>query len=311
MKWQHVRRQRADGRSETPLNNRGCSLFLLLRLPSAFCHLPYRLTSHLTRNKLNPRSPFKILISGIFPRHRVKINWNDEERVLPAGLQTKIDQFWQKESTRQPHLFNGDLCRLNRWEKKDNYLILDLGRTDYREQWHSNAFCREIVSKHGEEVLARALGVSAVLATRDQQIVLIKRSHEVGEDPGKLDVWGGHIHPQDHAIDGAPDPFCAIAAEILEEANLTLSEDEPLTCLGLIETTTTFKPEMIFRVELQLTAAEVMKRAEAYGSAEWSALISIANRSESLKTFLQEHEEQISPSAFGALWLHHQLIIDY
>jgi hypothetical protein len=262
-------------------------------------------------NLVTTQPPFKILISGVFPRHRVQIHWDERQRVLPPALQTKIADFWQTESAGKPHLFNGALCRLNHWEKKDNHLILDLGRTDYKEQWHSNAFGGEIKKQLGDEYLARALGVSAVVVSSDQQIVLLKRSAQVGEDPEKIDVWGGHIHPIDHAVDGVPDPFCAIAAEILEEANLTLSEDEPLTCLGLIETTTTFKPEMIFRVDLQLTAAEVMKRAEAYRSAEWSALIAIANRSESLKKFLQEYEDQISPSAYGVLWLHHQLIIDY
>ncbi len=84
------------------------------------------------------------MISGVFPRHRVKINWNDEERVLPASLQMKIDDFWQTESAGKPHLFNGELCRLNYWEIKDNHLILDLRRTDYKEQWYSNAFGGEI-----------------------------------------------------------------------------------------------------------------------------------------------------------------------
>ena len=255
------------------------------------------------------QEPFKILISETFPRQRVKINWDASERVLPLDLQTKIDDFWSTELIHKPHLFNGDLCRLNHWQKKDDYLILDLGRTNYKEQWYSNAFCREIKEQFGNDSPARALGVSAVLVSSDQQIILLKRSAEVGEDPDKFDVWGGHIHPDEHAINGKPDPFCAIATEILEEANLTLSEDEPLTCIGLIETTTTFKPEMIFRVQIQLRAAEVFKLAKAYRSSEWSALMSITNRPESLRQFLQEYGEQTSASAYGALWLHGNLNI--
>ena len=260
---------------------------------------------------LENRVQFKILVSGIFPRQRVMINWDDNDRVLPQDLETRIDSYWAIESASKPHLFNGPLCRLSRWIKRDDRLALELGRTNYKEQWHSNAFCREIKEQYGDGTLARALGVSAVLSTSDQQIVLIKRSAEVGEDPGRFDVWGGHIHPEEHAVAGVPDPFCAIATEILEEANLTLSEDEPLTCIGLIETTTTYKPEMIFRVESQLLAAEVFKLARAYRSAEWSALMSIPNRTESIRQFLQEYGDHTSPSACGALWLHSGLIIDY
>lgn len=255
--------------------------------------------------------PFKILISETFPRHRIKINWDASKRVLPPEFQTKIDAFWKTESVGKPHLFNGDLCRLNHWEKQGDRLILHFGLGNYKALWYSNAFCREIRAQRGEDFLARALGVSAVIVSSDQQIILLKRSAQVGEDPGRFDVWGGHIEPKEHAINGVPDPFCAITTEILEEANLTLSEDEPLTCIGLIETTTTFKPEMIFQVHVQLRAAEIFKLAKAYRSVEWSALMSIANRPESVRQFLQEYREQTSASAYGALWLHSQLNIEY
>jgi hypothetical protein len=225
-------------------------------------------------------------------------------------MQKAIDNFWESESAGKPYLFNGELCRLARWEKRDEQLIISLGRANYKEQWYSNAFCREIIPQYGDDVLCRALGVSAVIVSSDQQIVLIKRSAEVGEDPARLDVWGGHIGPEEHAINGVPDPFCAIATEILEEANLTLSDDEALECIGLIETTTTFKPEMIFRVRVQFSAAEIFKMAKAYPSAEWSALLSIPNRTESVRNFLQDYGAQASPSAYGALWLHAELNID-
>ncbi len=255
--------------------------------------------------------PFKILTSETFPRHRIKINWDASERVLPPDLQTRIDNFWATDSAGKPHLFNGELCRLDHWKKQADRLVLHLGRSNYKEQWYSNAFCRELRAQRGDGLLARALGVSAVIVSSDQQIILLKRSTQVGEDPGKFDVWGGHIHPIEHAINGMPDPFCAIATEILEEANLTLSEDEPLTCIGLIETTTTFKPEMIFRVQTQLRANEIFKLANTYRSVEWSTLMSIANRPEPVRQFLNEFGDQTSASAYGVLWLHSELSTEY
>jgi len=198
---------------------------------------------------LNNNPFFKVLFSAKFSHAQVVINWNPEKRELPLELTQQIDSFWQQEiveTGKNEFIFNGELCRLNDWRVQKDQLTLDLGFTDYNELLYSNQFTNDIAARFGNDSLARALGVSVVLVSDDEQIILIKRSKAVGENPGDLDVLGGHIHPQENAVSGIPDPFLGIKAEIKEEVHLDLKNDDPLDCIGLIETLDTKKPESAF-----------------------------------------------------------------
>jgi hypothetical protein len=251
---------------------------------------------------------FKVLFTGRFQRREVRVNWDPAQRMMPLPLREKIEQFWEIEiagSPKHAHIFNGPLCRLNRWEIHEPYVTLYFGLTDYKELLHSNQFTDAIEKEFGSPSLSKALGVSAVLVTCDEQILLMKRSAAVGEDSGKIDVFGGHIHPTEHAVEGIPDPFHAIKTEIWEEANLRITMNEPVSCIGLIETTRTKKPELIFEVTSRRRAQDII--ASALPSSEWSALFAISAQKNPLLSFLREYSDQISPSALGALWLYAQL----
>ena len=257
------------------------------------------------KNNLETHSYFNVSFSGRFNSNQVKINWEPTPRTLPFAFREKIDQFWENEiagSPKHAHIFNGPLCRLNRWEIHESYVTLSLGLTDYKELLHSNHFTDAIEKEFGSPSLSKALGVSAVLLTHDEQIMLMKRSEAVGEDPGKIDVFGGHIHPTEHAVAGVPDPFHAIKTEILEEANLRLMTNDLVVCIGLIETTHTKKPELIFEVTSRRRAQDII--ASASQSTEWSTIFAISAKKDPLLSFLKEHSDHISSSALGALWLH-------
>ena len=183
------------------------------------------------------------------------MNWNPEKRELPLERTQKIDSFWQQEiveTGKNELIFNGELCRLNDWRVQKDQLTLDLGFTDYNELLYANQFTNDIAERFGKDSLARALGVSVVLFSDDEQIILIKRSKAVGENPGDLDVLGGHIHPQENAASGVPDPFLAIKAEIKEEVHLDLKNDDPLDCIVLIETVDTKKPVLLLKAKSRL-----------------------------------------------------------
>ncbi|MFQ5604834.1 MAG: NUDIX hydrolase [bacterium] len=256
---------------------------------------------------LKLQSHFKTLFSGCFDAERVQVNYQPEHRTLPAPLNSKIETFWQNKivaTSKNSYIFNGDLCRFNNWQIQNNTLLLELGFTNYKELLFSNEFTEWLVTHHGQQSLSRALGVSAVVLSRDQQIVLIERSHSVGESPGKLDVVGGHIHPEEHAVSGTPGPFYAMKAEIAEELGLILTEDEKLLCLGLIETKHTRKPELIFQVKIGHSAAEIQSRASKRTSSEIAGFVTVANDRTAVSQFLQQNIDQLSPSAIGSLYLY-------
>lgn len=254
---------------------------------------------------------FNLLISGNFNQNEVKIIWNPSLRVLPDSLMEKIEEYWNKEilqTSKSNYLFNGDLCRLNSWGIAQNRLNLFLGRTNYKELIYSNNFVQEIVKHFGMELLSKALGISAVLVSRDEKIVLIERSESVGEYPGRLDVLGGHIHPSEHAVSGVPDPFYAIKAELKEEVNLQVSENEAVICLGLIENRSTNKPELIFLIKSHRNSGEIINLSLSVHSSELTQVFTIAGNMNSLTSFLVNKKDQLSPSAYGALWLYGQRV---
>lgn len=258
---------------------------------------------------LNNNPFFRVLYSARFSQGQVVINWNPEKREFPLELTQQIDSFWQQkivETGKNQFIFNGELCRLKDWRVQKDQLTLDLGLSDYKELLYSNQFTIEIEERFGKDSLSRALGVSAILVSSDEQIILIKRSRVVGENPGDLDVLGGHIHPQENAVSGIPDPFLAIKDEIKEELNLDLAENEPLTCIGLIETTTTKKPELIFQTKSRLTSGEITQLASSKKSEEIAEYLTIPNQKDSLTDFSENKAEQFSPSALGVLSVYAQ-----
>ena len=193
------------------------------------------------------------------------------------------------------------MCRLDGWRVQKDKLTLYLGLSSYGEHLYSNQFTNVIAERFGKDSLSRALGISVVLISSDERIILIKRSRVVGENPGDLDVLGGHIHPQENALSGIPDPFLAIKAEIKEEAHLDSKDDEPLDCIGLIETVDTKKPELIFKTKTGLTAEEIISSASCRQSEEVAEFLTISNQKKSLEQFLETNSNQFSPSALGVL----------
>lgn len=248
-------------------------------------------------------------MAGTFERSEVRTTWTPAKRTLPRELQRKIDAFWELEVTRtarKSYLFNGGLGRLECWQAEQHRLQLDLGWTSYKELLYSNRFGREITAQFGEACLSRALGISAVLLSSGWQVILIQRSEAVGEFPGKLDVLGGHIDPQEHAVAGVPDPFVAIRAEISEEVGLDLGVNDSLVCLGLIETRATQKPELIFAARTGRSAEQILQRSRIDPCSELTRVFAVAGSPESLADFLLQNQQRLSPSAYGALWLFRQ-----
>jgi hypothetical protein len=241
----------------------------------------------------------------VFPPGKLVVNWVEEEPAAPASHQMAVDRHWERILAERPqaNLFDGPLCRLVDWRVSDDTLQVSLGKTRYRELLYSNAHAHELTEAGHLELLSRALGVSAVVRTADCQVILLQRSEKVGEAPGLLDVVGGHIEPLADQRDGVPDPWVSIAGEIGDELHIPESHLKRWCCLGLIETTGTLKPEMIFSVEVTDTFLEVSQRSiKARDHFEFHRLLPIPE--EQLQRFLEESIDGTSPSAVGALRLY-------
>ncbi len=252
---------------------------------------------------------FRIHLSGNWPRPRIHVNYQSLEYAFPGEFARQSLAFWELELAKaNRHLFNGALCRLENFSQNDGALQFSLSRTCYRDLLFSNANADELLRALGESGPVRALGISAVIETADGFLPLIRRSEHVGEGPGGLDVIGGHAHPDEHARDGVPDVFVAIADEINAELGIPLHLLDNLICCGLGENWRHRKPELAFFLALPLTMKEVQQLAPSAGEAdEFTELFAVCAEKASLQRFIAENASRITPSAYGCLQIYGRL----
>lgn len=248
---------------------------------------------------------FRILCQGRWRPNQVLAQYHSEPYQLPAPHEALAISHWQTLLARnEQRLFNGALFRLENFATATEQLQLTLGHTCYRDQIYCNAHTAALVQAYGTNVLARGLGVSAVVTTCDGFLPLMRRGERVGEEPGKLDVFGGHAHPEQHLREGKPDLFAAIADEIVAELNVAAHDITENMCCGLVENLLTYKPDLVFEIGLRTTRAEIARNAaHAPEVEEVAELLFLPNELAPLQTFLTEHQLALTPSAQGTLAL--------
>ncbi|MFQ5650184.1 MAG: NUDIX hydrolase [bacterium] len=255
--------------------------------------------------------PFKLLAKGPFTHQQVQVRWNGQPRQYSESVQAGIDDYWRREveqSAKSEYLFNGDLCRLANWQASGQGLTLILEYTNYKELLYSNYVRDQRPNPAADGFVSAALGISLILVSQDHQIVLIRRTETVGESPGKLDVIGGHVEPYAHQVAGRPDPFRAMQAELAEEAHLSVDSHADLLCLGLLVTTQTEKPELIFLLNSRTSLKEILAASAAQPSPEIAELLSVEDDQDTLHALLLAKKAAFSPSALGALWLYKEMM---
>jgi hypothetical protein len=247
----------------------------------------------------NNRDIFSYQLLGPFSQDQVLVSWNPEPFSLPGRMQQEKSDFEQ--SIDKERFFNGAIARLERWEHRDSRLVLHLCPTDYFTLLFSNGNVSHIVTTYGEQYLSNALGISAVVISRDRKFVCMQRSKAVGEFPARTDVFGGHI---DVPANGSkPCVFTAMEQELLEELSLA-KERYDLLLLGLIKSTPNLKPELVFQARCFCDAEEIIESvASAKGRSEYDEIITMPAVKSLLRRHLQENKSDFTPSAYGSLCL--------
>ncbi len=217
---------------------------------------------------------------------------------LPPQMLEEIDQHW---SITSGH-FNGSLARLEKWFYENGQLRLVMRPTEYKVLLYSNRHVDKIKKQWGEQYLSKALGISANVLTKDNKLLMMRRSAHVGEYADCYDVFGGHIDcPKAGEV---PDCFLAMEKELYEELAIEASRIK-LKGIGLIEATAHAKPELLFDAEIDISSDDIIEKAAyAIDRKEYDVIFSINNEKSDLANFLRQHRDRISPSAFGCLSVH-------
>lgn len=147
---------------------------------------------------------------GGLPEEQVRAELSPayDRRPLSEGDKA-IAAIWESRLQAQPWLFDASKFRLHSVTLAPTgspgpRLLLRLGLTSYRDflgtNWSSSAawLQQQGAADWGDKqaYLADPLGVGAALVTADDFLVFLRRSQQVAEAPGLVDVPGGHPEPQ-------------------------------------------------------------------------------------------------------------------
>ncbi|XP_055521776.1 uridine diphosphate glucose pyrophosphatase NUDT22 isoform X2 [Leucoraja erinacea] len=136
-------------------------------------------------------------------RVQAELSPDNNRRPLPKHEPT-IAAAWDSRRRDKPWLFNGAKFRFHSARRRGELLALRLGLTCYRDYLGTNwspeapALQRRGLEDLGDSqaYMADPLGVGAMMFTADHSFVFLRRSQEVAEAAGQVDIPGGHPEPK-------------------------------------------------------------------------------------------------------------------
>lgn len=216
-------------------------------------------------------NPFKILVAGDWPQGKVRLQRRPEStrRIVPE-VERIIDQTWARvvsDAGREGvKLFDGPMCRIESFDARPEEFQLVVSPTTYKPFVGTNLYNQHLAERFGRDVFSNPIGVSTLLQTADDLLMLGWRNASVAYYPNRVHPFAGTIDPED-----GDDPFNAVKRELAEELNLANADIAAVRCIGLAEDNSLMQPEMIFLAQTSLTKAAVDPRVDpAEHHATWS-----------------------------------------
>ena len=191
--------------------------------------------------------PVRLRATGAWTPDQVRTEWVESSRPIIESVERAIDEAWRHARQRPGVLlFDGPMCRLERWRATPHELHLSLSRTSYKTFLGTNVARAEPADAHGANVLANPVGLSAALVTADERLLLGRRGPNVAYYPGRVHPFAGALEPRDGPID----VFAEMRRELREELSLAPADLGAMRCIGLIEDAALRQPELVFHVHV-------------------------------------------------------------
>jgi hypothetical protein len=200
------------------------------------------------------------LCTGDWGPGDVDVEWVPSTRTIVPEVEALIERTWAQALARPgAHLFDGPMCRLERWEATPNgrRLRLALSRTSYKPFLGTNMSHPELTDRFGAGVMANPVGVSPALETSDGFLLLGRRNTLVAYYPGRIHPFAGALEPRDGG-----DAFVAVRRELREELSIGEPEVLEVRCTGLVDEAALRQTEMIFRVRCALDRVQIEARLD-------------------------------------------------
>jgi hypothetical protein len=196
---------------------------------------------------------------GRWDRPQLRLRWTESSLRETPEVRAIIETEWRDALLRQPpvHLFDGPMCRLERVQSEGAVLEMELSRTSYKTFYGTNLTHPELAEIYGEEVMARAVGVSVGLVSADGYFMLGRRNSSVAYYPNRLHPFAGTLEPDD-----ALDAFAAAERELMEELDLLPAEICAPECIGLVEDQKLSQPELILCASTTKTRQQIESKID-------------------------------------------------
>ncbi len=163
---------------------------------------------------------------------------------------------WDRFLARHPAAFDGQLLRMAAHHVEDNRLSITAQATN---------FSAYVVTRHagfaeehpGAE-RADPLGLTVLLVTADQHVIVTRRSLTAEQNPGALYLIGGYAEP---AVGEEVDLFEEAARELAEEVAVTDIDRSSAFAIGLAYDPVYCHPELCLLASSRSTSAEILDGA--------------------------------------------------
>jgi hypothetical protein len=172
----------------------------------------------------------------------VRVSWTRGSRRTIPEVERLIERAWTEEKARLgDKLFDGPMCRMERWTATPDFLGLEFSHTSYRPFLGTNLHNPSLADVHGADILANPVGVSIALETGDGWLLLGRRNDSVAYYPDRVHPFAGALEPADDL-----DVFGEVRRELDEELSLHGDAISDIVCVGLVEDLRLRQPELIF-----------------------------------------------------------------
>ena len=191
-------------------------------------------------------------------------------------------------------LFDGPMCRYERFSVVGDRLELDVSRTSYRVFVETNLYGPRDLPP---SALARPVGVSAALETADGKLVLGRRGGGVAYYPNRVHPFAGSLEWPDSG--DAIDPFAECRRELAEELGLADADVPDLALTGVAEDADLRHPELIFTARTTLAVADLRRQLD---DAEHRDLVALETTPDALAAALRGPDLTPIARASVLLW---------
>ncbi|WVT71921.1 NUDIX hydrolase [Sinorhizobium chiapasense] len=176
---------------------------------------------------------------------------------LPTAVEAARKSNWDVVRAKRPSAFDGALLRMASHQLEDGRLIVSANRTSFSAYLVTRH--PEFIVEHTDAERADPLGLTAIVLTADDQVIVTVRSLAADQNPGGLYLIGGYAEPA--ASDGPVDLFNEAAREIEEEIAVSDINRSRSFAVGLAYDPVFCHPELFLLMSSKSAAASILTGA--------------------------------------------------